>query len=495
MNPQNEPVSAEISRIHAELARRDLITFCEVISDGRWKRARHLELLCEKMMAAEAHVVAQPDHPFLLMVSMPPRHGKSEVISRLFPAWFLGRNPEMEVIIASYGGDLALDMSRDAQNNYRAAAEMYSWPAVARESSAVSRWAIKGHRGKLQAAGVGGPITGRGGHVIVIDDPVKNIDDGESLIVQRRIFDWYRSTVRTRLAPGGAIVLVMTRWHDGDLAGRLIREMEKGGEQWEVIVLPAYADSGDPLGRAPGEALWPWRYNEDALEHFKKGLGARLFSALYQQDPTADVEGALWVRETHIDPFRVPTVDIESLEEIVIAVDPSGSGDITADEVGIIVCGRDADGHGYVLRDASGRLDPDEWGAHVLELCIEFQTDAVVAEKNYGYKLVKRNVTASVGEWGGTRLSGRNVEVELVDASRGKFQRAEPVANLYAQGLIHHCADADLDDLEDELVTWVGRGPRRSRWSPGRLDADVWGFTRLLIDGDTGDIVTVEWGD
>ena len=487
-------VSQEALRIEAELARRDLEQFCITISEGRWQTAPHLKLICSLLMEAEAHVAAQHDEPYLLMISMGPRHGKSELISRLFPPWFLGRNQDLEAIIASYGADLALDMSRDARTNYLRAAEFYGWPDISRDSSAVARWHLQGKGGKLQAAGVGGPLTGRGGSMILIDDPVKNIDDGESLIVQRRVWDWYRSTVRTRLAPGGAIVLLMTRWHSGDLAGRLIREMDKGGEQWKVVSLPALALDGDPLGRKKGEALWPWRFNEKALAAVKRGLGGRLWGALYQQDPTADIEGALWDAETMIDPFREAVI-IEELEEINVAVDPAGSGQVSSDLTGITVQGRRTDGHGVVLNDSSDHYEPDEWGTRALELCLEFNTRRIVAEKNFGYMLVKRNIQVSSAEWEGQKLDGEDVEVELVHASRGKFQRADPVANKYKQGLVHHDLHADLDDLEDEQCQWIGRGPRRSKWSPNRIDSVTWGLTDLLIDNAGGGVDWIDLGE
>ena len=484
--------TSEAVRVEAEIAKRDLVQFCITNSEGRWHTSPHLELIASLLMEAETHAANESENePYLLIISTPPRHGKSELISRHFPAWFLGRNQDLEFILASYGADLALDMSRDARTIYLRAAETYGWPDISRDSSAVARWHLDGRKGKLQAAGVGGPLTGRGGNCIVIDDPIKNIDDGESLIVQRRVWDWYRSTLRTRLAPGGAIVLLMTRWHEGDLAGRLIREMGKGGEQWKVVSLPALALADDPLGRKKGEALWPWRYNATALAAIKRGMGGRLWGALFQQDPTADVEGALWDKETMIDPYREEIV-IEALEEIVVAVDPSGSGEASSDLCGIVVCGRRPDGHGVVLCDASDRYEPDEWGTRALELCLEFKTDRIVAERNFGYMLVKRNVEVSAAQWEGVEIKGENVEIDLVNASRGKYQRADPVANLYKQGKVHHDTNADLDDLEDEMCQWIGRGPKRSKWSPGRIDAAVWGLTDLLIEGGEGG---AEWID
>ena len=195
------------------------------------------------------------------MVFMPPRHGKSEVVSKKFPAWFLGRNPDKEIIISSYAADLAYDFSRIARNTFREWGPKLWGLNLADDSGAVGRWGIQGRRGGLVAAGVGGPITGRGAHVAIIDDPFKNYEESASETVREKVLNWYKSTLRTRLAPGGAIVLVMTRWHEKDLAGELETAMtEEDGEQWEIIELPAIAKENDILGRQPGEPLWPARY-------------------------------------------------------------------------------------------------------------------------------------------------------------------------------------------------------------------------------------------
>lgn len=268
-------------QIWEEDARNNLSWFIEYDGRGAWQPAKHLELLCEKLEAVERGELLR------LMVFMPPRHGKSEVVSKKFPAWFLGRNPDKEIIISSYSADLAYDFSRIARNTFREWGPKLWDLELADDSGAVGRWGIKGHRGGLVAAGVGGPITGRGAHVAIIDDPFKNYEEAASETIRKRVLNWYKSTLRTRLAPGGAIVLVMTRWHEKDLAGELQAAMEDGsGEQWEIIDLPAIAKENDILGRKPGEPLWPERYSLSELQSTKTTLGSYLWSALYQQKPS-----------------------------------------------------------------------------------------------------------------------------------------------------------------------------------------------------------------
>ncbi len=278
-----------LQKIWEEDARNDLAFFLEFDSRGKWKPARHLLLLCEKMQAVERGEIER------LMVFMPPRHGKSEVVSKKFPAWYLGRNPDKEIIIASYSADLAYDHSRIARNTLREWG--YLWGVeLAEDSQAVGRWSIAGRRGGLVSAGVGGPITGRGANVAIIDDPFKNWEEAASKKIRDNVWNWYRSTLRTRLAPGGSIVLVMTRWHDDDLAGRLLKEARSGaGEEWEVLSLPAVAKENDQLGRKAGEYLWPERFAPGEYEKTKKALGSRLWTSMYQQQPSPD-EGGIFKR-------------------------------------------------------------------------------------------------------------------------------------------------------------------------------------------------------
>ncbi len=261
-------------------ARKSLSFFLEYVTGGAWKPAPHLELLCSKLEAVERGEITR------LIVEMPPRHGKSEVTSKHFPAWFLGRNPDKEIILTSYGAELAFDFSRIARDVLAEWGEVLFGVRLSPVSSAVGRWEIAGHRGGLSAAGVGGPITGRGAHVAIIDDPVKNAEEANSKTYREAVWNWYRTTLRTRLAPGGAVVLVLTRWHEDDLAGRLLKEMQEGGEQWEVLRLPALAEEDDPLGRKPGEPLWEERYDLKELALTKRTLTTYWWNALYQQRPS-----------------------------------------------------------------------------------------------------------------------------------------------------------------------------------------------------------------
>lgn len=247
-----------------------------------------------------------------LMVFAPPQHGKSELVSVRFPAFWLGRRPDDPVILASYAASLAERHSGEARAVVQGAlfAE-WLFPGVRTRQDSHSKqlWRLEGRRGGMLAVGAGGPITGHGALLGIIDDPFENWQQAQSFTVRERVWDWWRGTFRTRIWEGGAIVLVMTRWHEDDLAGRLLSEQ---AERWEVLRLPALAETqeardgaarllglpvgrADPLGRAPGEALCPGRFSCEALEAIRRDVGARVWSAEYQGVP-APLEGALFQR-------------------------------------------------------------------------------------------------------------------------------------------------------------------------------------------------------
>ncbi|NLE76759.1 MAG: terminase, partial [Chloroflexi bacterium] len=211
-----------------------------------------------------------------LMLFLPPRHGKSELVTVRYPVWRLAHEPGLRVIVGAYNQTLANKFSRKARRVAQGAGLRLS-----PERSAVEDWELA-RGGSLRAVGVGGGITGQGGDLIVIDDPVKSREEANSEAYRERVFDWYTDDLYTRLEPGGAAILIMTRWHEDDLAGRILRSED--GPNWEALSLPAEAEEGDVLGRAVGEALCPARYDVAALREIRTVLG-RSYWALYQQRP------------------------------------------------------------------------------------------------------------------------------------------------------------------------------------------------------------------
>jgi predicted phage terminase large subunit-like protein len=214
-----------------------------------------------------------------LMVLMPPGSAKSTYGSVLFPAWFMARGQEAQVIAVAHTASLA---GYFGQGVRRVVEGHAAWlgAGIAKESKASSRFMLD-TGAEYFATGVRGPITGRRADLIVIDDPVKSWAEAESQLARDALYDWYRGELSARLKPGGRIVLIMTRWHEDDLAGRL-QESEAG---WACLRLPAMAEAGDALGRAPGEVLWPEWQDAPAVARRRLEVGERAFAAMYQQAP------------------------------------------------------------------------------------------------------------------------------------------------------------------------------------------------------------------
>ena len=211
-------------------------------------------------------------------VFMPPRHGKSELCSVRFPCWYLARNPTRQVVQSGYSAEIALTHSRNARDVFVSPEfqELFPQAQPVPTRHAATEWGTVAG-GRYYAVGVGGGLTGRGADLAIIDDPVKDRAEANSSTVRSRVLDWYRSTLRTRLSPTGAILLVMTRWSPNDLAGHLLAEMGDGGEAFEVLQMPALDDDGN--------ALWPERFDRTELDAIRSSIGKYEWSALYMQQP------------------------------------------------------------------------------------------------------------------------------------------------------------------------------------------------------------------
>jgi predicted phage terminase large subunit-like protein len=212
-----------------------------------------------------------------LIIQMPPRHGKSETATVRYPIYRLNMDPELRVIVGAYNATLAGKFSRKA----RRIAQQAGMP-LSDERAAVEDWETP-DGGGFRAVGVGGGVTGQGGDLIIIDDPVKSREEAESEVYREKVWNWYTDDLYTRLEPGGSLILIMTRWHMDDLAGRILASED--GPNWTVVNLPALAIENDPLGRNPGEALCPERYDEPALASIRAVMTPYSWAALYQQDP------------------------------------------------------------------------------------------------------------------------------------------------------------------------------------------------------------------
>lgn len=252
-----------------------------------WKRPRHIQFMGDVLSK-----VLEGDKRIILECSV--RHAKSWTASHALPVWYLTHHPEHLIGMATYQANFSALWGRRVRSTIKEHGERLG-VQLSSEAGAAASWETT-RGGGMHTAGVGGELTGRGFHLMIMDDPIKNAEEANSQLQRDNLWEWYTTTFYTRLEPGGSVVVIMARWHGDDLTGRLIEEMKDGGDQWEIIRMPAIAEEDDILGRNPGEALWPERYDEERLGQFKRAVGKRAWLSLYQQRPTID-DGDRYRRE------------------------------------------------------------------------------------------------------------------------------------------------------------------------------------------------------
>jgi len=246
----------------------------------------HIDFLDRKIMKAAERKIKR------LMVNMPPRHGKSEYISKYFPFWYLGKFPEHRIILTSYQARFASMWGRKVKDLLNEFGEDIYNVKLNPKVKAASEFELLETGGGMSTAGAGGPLTGKGADLLIIDDPIKNSAEAQSSKIRENVWDWFRSTAYSRLEPEGLVIVVMTRWHEDDLCGRILKQpddpeyFDEDDEKWDVITFPAIATEQDALGRSVGDALWEERYPVKRLFAIKKTVGEYWFAGLYQQMPS-----------------------------------------------------------------------------------------------------------------------------------------------------------------------------------------------------------------
>lgn len=250
------------------------------LSDGAWVPARHLMAIDREVSRA-----VMGYGPRILVIEAPPRHGKSEYTSKYLPTWLAAIQPNKNTILSSYEASFARSWGQKARDLVNEHSKTLG-VSVSRSQSAANDWGIQGHSGGMKTAGAGGPLTGKGAHVFICDDLIKNHEEALSPTVRASHWDWWQSTASTRIEPGGLAILMGTRWHAEDLQGKVLTAAETGeGPPVLRIKLPAIAEDGDWLGRAPGDPLWPERWSLEVLHQRRKALDAYWWGSLYQQGP------------------------------------------------------------------------------------------------------------------------------------------------------------------------------------------------------------------
>ena len=313
-DPRRTTVEAAREKKARRLARTHLLDFISYTYPQYQIHWHHRELA----MMLEAVAAGKEDR---VMIFMPPRHGKSEQVSIRFPALYLGWNPQKAIILSSYALSLAYTFSRACRDLVMSPPYRRLFPNIQMKSEGATHWQLAGkidERNSMIAAGAGTGITGEGADLFIIDDPFKNYEEASSQVTRDIVWFWYTTTARTRLAPGAAVLLTMTRWHEDDIAGRLIRlsQEEPDADQWTVMELPS-----ENIGEFPARiwhttnkeavvksfpeyrALWPQRYSEQYLRSSRVTMGTRMYSALYGCQPspaTGNIIHRHWFRRWYV---------------------------------------------------------------------------------------------------------------------------------------------------------------------------------------------------
>ena len=411
--------------------------------------------------------VDSPDGLYLVGRELTPTHN-SQIASIDFPAWFLGRNPELEIIASSYSASLAVGFSRKVRAQLRSPEYHAIFPKAHLDPDAQSAdgWALL-EGGGYVPAGVNGPVTGKGAHVFIIDDPVKNREEAESVVQRTNVLDWYTSTAYTRLAPGGGILLIMTRWHSVDLAGALIEAQKDGGDEWEIISYPAIATEDEEFRKA-GEALHPERYNIENLQRIKRAIisvsGERDWEALYQQAPVSE-EGD-YFRRSDIKFYKPEDIADKPLRYYAAWDFAIGKKERNDYSVGLVV-GVDQDDNIYIVDRIRGRFSGYDLVEKILDLYVKWKPSIVGLEKgmiemSIGAFLEKRIAERRLWEIYLEELKpGRRDKEARARAIQGRIQQGKvffPEKEVFTEALIKEMLffpNGEHDDQVDALA-WIG---------------------------------------
>lgn len=416
--------------------------FAYTVSLGKWLPARHLMLINQKLRELSLGKITR------LIVNMPPRHGKSELISKYFPAWFLSAYPEKRIILTSYEHTFAASWGRKCRDILKQNTDL-THVSLNPANSAIDNFTLM-QGGGMSCAGAGGPITGKGCDLLIIDDPVKNDAEAQSPTYRNKIEDWFYSTAFTRLEPDGAIIIIMTRWHEDDLCGRIISSAK---DDWEIIKLEAIAGANCPMGRIKGEPLWKERFSWKKLEQIKRNLGSYWFSSLYQQDPSPAGGGIFKKKDfryfTEYDShYEIASSDQKQriLKEhcriyatLDLAVSTSEKSDFTAACIFAVSNRNDI----LILEIQRVRIEGAEHAEFVKQIMYKYSPLVIGIEAvQYQLSLIQT-------------LLKQGLPVKKLKADKDKFSRALPMAARIEGGKVYFKKNAHwLDQFEGELVNF-----------------------------------------
>lgn len=442
-------IQAAMRALKIKKARRDLIEFTELTmphpdDPGNVEMSLYDAQYFHRALAAALQEVEAGDCPRLI-ITFPPRHGKSELSSRRFPAWLVGRNPRRHVMLGTYNQDFANDFGSDVRSIMLQPEFKTVFPncTLKKGSKATDRLGTEGG-GKLAFVGRGGSATGRGADFLIIDDPIKDANEARSQTVRDEVWDWFNKTLSSRLmSDKGAIIIIQTRWHEDDLVGRLTDKInphynEAEASRWKIIDIKAIAEHGDVLGREPGEALWPGRFGVAHLEkeRNKDPVG---FSALYQQEPTpAD---GVFFKADHLPTYRLEDRPRLSDLRIYAASDHAVGLKQRNDFTVLVIVGVDKDGVIWVLDCWWDKKDSEKVVEALLDLADRWHPLIWWAEKGH--------ITQAIGPFLRRRSRDRRIYVNIREQtpSSDKMTRAQSIQARASMGMVRFPASAP----------WLGR--------------------------------------
>lgn len=432
------------------------------------------ELIASKLQEAVERVVRKEKARIILAI--PPRHGKSQLSSIYFPAWALGKYPHLKFILSTYGAELSEKMglqTRDVITN-----EIYQgiFPGIdlRQDQKAKAKW-MTNKGGSYTAVGIGGAVTGIGADCVILDDPHKSREEAESETVRETVYEYYRSTLYSRLEGFGAVIVIMQRWHTDDLVGRLLEEqkrLKKSGEaydDWEIINFPAVAEEDEPQRKA-GEALWPSKFSTEVLANIRQTAGVYNWVSQYQQDPI--LQEAQLFRPHLFKYFEEEEIKGKYLRYYTL-VDPAISQSRDADNTVVLTVAKEVNGpNWYRIREDAGKVTPSQTVDLIFLHQKEYQSqvfiETVAYQQALKYAVVERQ-----------KKDGIYFMVTEVKSQSNKGTRIQGLYPLYMAGVIYH-RKSDTE-YERELLSFP-RGKHDDR-------IDVMATGLLAIPNTAGDAV------
>lgn len=441
----------------------------EDVDLSTFKDAKHHRALAKVLEKVEKGHIPR------LIVTLPPRHGKTELISRRFIPWLLGRGPYRNIIFATYNEPFSQDIGSDVRAVMQSPAFRQVFPKFRFRAGGLSREKLQAAEGGMAAfVGRGGSITGRGADILIIDDPIKDSEEAQSPTLRQKLWEWFTQVAMTRLMTKfAAVVVVHTRWHEDDLIGRITDPSnpcysEEEAAKWKIINLPAIAAENDPLGRQPGEALWPERFDLDFLNAARQ-LDAKGFSALYQQRPTPE-DGDLFRAEWLVNYERSQLPSVSDLRIFAASDHAIGEDKTRNDSTVMIVGGVDSYGDLWLLDVWWETAGADKQVEAMLRLAKQWKPLLWFAERGH--------ISKAIGPFLRKRMQEERTyfTIEEVTPVANKVQRAQSIMGRMSMKKVKfpkHAAwalkareellkfpNARHDDFVDALA-WLGRAVDR----------------------------------